>query len=134
MTIPTILTLLRIALIPVFVAVFYLPVSWANLAPAAWFAVPAVSIIGREIAVSALREWMADLGSRARVAVSVLCKYKTAAQMVALVLLLYRDPFAGLPVMTMGLALLFLAAGLTLWSMEVYLRAAWPMLMSRGNY
>ena len=64
----------------------------------------------------------------------MLGKYKTAAQMVALVLLLYRDPIAGLPVMTMGLALLYLAAGLTLWSMVVYLRAAWPMLMSRGNY
>src|SRR3569623_1546334 len=186
MTIPTILTLLRIALIPVFVAVFYLPVSWANLAtaalfvvagvtdwfdgylarrlnqtspfgafldpvadklmvaaalvllvqshPTAWLAVPAVIIIGREIAVSALREWMAELGSRARVAVSVLGKNKTAAQMVAMVLLFFRDPSAGLPGMTMGLALLYLAAGLTLWSMVVYLRAAWPMLMSRGNY
>lgn len=185
MTIPTILTLLRIALIPVFVAVFYLPVSWANLAtaalfvvagitdwfdgylarrlnqispfgafldpvadklmvaaalvllvqshPTAWLAVPAVIIIGREIAVSALREWMAELGGRARVAVSVLGKYKTAAQMLALVLLLYRDPIAGLPVQAIGFTLLYLAAALTLWSMVVYLRAAWPMLTSRGE-
>src|SRR3569832_830962 len=131
MTIPTILTLLRIALIPVFVAVFYLPVSWANLATAALFVVAGVTdwfdgyLARRLNQPSPFGAFLDPVADKLMVA---------AAQMLALVLLLYRDPIAGLPVMTTGLALLYLAAGLTLWSMVVYLRAAWPMLMSRGNY
>lgn len=101
--------------------------------PTAWLAVPAAVIIGREIAVSALREWMAELGERAHVAVSSLGKYKTMAQMIAIVLLLYRDPIADLPVQTVGFVLLYIAACLTLWSMVVYLRAAWPIMRSRGE-
>ena len=85
-------------------------------------------IIGREIAISALREWMAELGQRTRVAVSVLGKYKTILQMVGVTLLLYRQPFLGLDVYRIGLWLTVLAAMLTLWSMVSYLRAAWPVL------
>ena len=91
-------------------------------------AVPALVIIGREIAVSALREFMADIGQRTTVAVATLGKIKTIAQMSALVLMLYRDPLFGQPVYETGLALLYLAVVLTLWSMVAYLRAAWPQL------
>ena len=96
--------------------------------PKVGVAVPALVIIGREIAVSALREFMADIGQRTTVAVATLGKVKTMAQMTALVLMLYRDPLFGVPVYPAGLALLYLAVVLTLWSMVVYLRAAWPQL------
>jgi len=92
------------------------------------FAIVILIIIGREITVSALREWMAELGERARVAVSFLGKFKTIGQMVAIPFLLYREPLFGLPVFRIGELLLYLAAGLTLWSMVIYLRAAWPSL------
>ncbi|WP_126455106.1 CDP-diacylglycerol--glycerol-3-phosphate 3-phosphatidyltransferase [Sulfuriflexus mobilis] len=180
LNIPNILTLTRIAAIPVFVLVFYLPFSWANMATAAifafagftdwldgylarklnqtsrfgafldpvadklmvavalillvaadpgpWLAIPAAIIIGREIAISALREWMAQIGERAQVAVSYIGKIKTTAQMLALFLLLYREPLSELPVYEVGLVLLYVAAALTLWSMIIYLRAAWPLL------
>jgi len=95
------------------------------------FAVVVLIVIGREITVSALREWMAELGARARVAVSYLGKFKTTGQMIAIPFLLYRDPLFGLPVIRIGEILLYLAAGLTLWSMAIYLRAAWPSLMGR---
>jgi CDP-diacylglycerol--glycerol-3-phosphate 3-phosphatidyltransferase len=85
-------------------------------------------IIGREIAISALREWMAELGQRTRVAVSQLGKYKTIVQMVGLSMMLYRYPLFGLDVYLIGLVLTVLAAILTLWSMVSYLRAAWPVL------
>lgn len=182
---PNILTLLRIALIPVFVLVFYAPVHWAHLASAAIFglaaitdwvdgflarrwsqtsafgafldpvadklmvavalvllvqvnptpllAIPAAVIIGREIAVSALREWMAEIGERAQVAVSAMGKFKTTAQMTALMLLLYHDPIGELPTMTVGYVLLYTAAALTFWSMVVYLQAAWPALRGRNG-
>jgi len=180
LNIPTLLTVIRIALIPVLVLAYYLPVSWANVAtaaifilagatdwfdgylarrlnqtsafgafldpvadklmvavalvllmqthPTAWMAIPAAVIIGREIAVSALREWMAELGQRAHVAVSFLGKYKTTAQIVALILLLYHQPLFGLDTPLIGFVLLYAAAGLTLWSMLIYLRAAWMVL------
>ncbi|SEO52215.1 CDP-diacylglycerol--glycerol-3-phosphate 3-phosphatidyltransferase [Aquisalimonas asiatica] len=96
--------------------------------PSAFFALPAAVIIGREIAVSALREWMAELGKRANVAVNVIGKFKTAAQMIAILLLIYSAPVAGLPTTLIGLLLLYAAAALTLWSMIVYLRAAWLVL------
>jgi len=91
--------------------------------------VAAVVIIGREIAISALREWMAEIGERASVAVSGMGKLKTGTQMVAILLLLFEDPIWGLPSLHLGFWLLYLAAGLTLWSMIVYLRAAWPIFM-----
>jgi len=85
-------------------------------------------IIGREITVSALREWMAEIGARAHVAVSWTGKVKTAAQMVAITLLILRDDLLGLRLYDLGMVLLYVAAGLTLWSMVLYLRAAWPSL------
>ncbi len=179
-TIPNILTLLRIALIPVFVVMFYLPLDWARMGCALIFAVagltdwldghlarrweqtsplgafldpvadklmvavalvllvqaehsptlalPAAIIIGREITISALREWMAELGARAQVAVSFMGKFKTTAQMVAIFLLIYRDDLLGLPMYYTGCVLIYIAAILTLWSMILYLKAAWPRM------
>jgi len=100
--------------------------------PTPELAIPAAVIIGREITISALREWMAELGSRATVAVSLIGKIKTAAQMVAILLLLYRQDLLGIPVYRVGFFLLYVAAVLTLWSMLVYLRAAWPSLSSQS--
>jgi CDP-diacylglycerol--glycerol-3-phosphate 3-phosphatidyltransferase/cardiolipin synthase len=180
MTTPTLLTLVRIALIPVLVLFFYLPweisrpltaliftlaaiTDWldgylarklnqtsafgAFLDPVAdklmvavalvllvqanptpWLAIPAAIIIGREIAVSALRERMAELGKGAEVAVSMVGKVKTSSQMVAIILLLYRDPVLNLPVQMIGYVLVYIAASLTLWSMIHYLIRAWPAL------
>jgi CDP-diacylglycerol--glycerol-3-phosphate 3-phosphatidyltransferase/cardiolipin synthase len=101
--------------------------------PTPWLAIPAAVIIGREIAISALREWMAELGKRTSVAVSVIGKFKTIAQMIAILLLLYRDPIGGLPTTTAGFVLLYIAAALTLWSMVIYIRVAWPVLTSRSG-
>lgn len=97
-----------------------------------WLTLPGMIIIGREIVVSALREWMAELGARAQVAVSQLGKWKTAAQMVALIILLGNPPRLDLWV-GLGYALLIIAAVLTLWSMIQYLRAAWPHLSSSAG-
>ncbi len=97
-----------------------------------WFVViVAVVIIGREIAVSALREWMAEIGARGRIAVSVWGKYKTIVQIVGLSCLLFRRDLFGLPIYRIGLVLTAVAAVLTLWSMILYLRLAWPEL--RGS-
>lgn len=179
MNIPNLLTVLRVALIPVFILLFYLPYSWSYTAAASvfalaavtdwfdgylarrweqstpfgafldpvadklmvavalvllveehasiWLTLPAVTIVGREIVVSALREWMAELGARAQVAVSNLGKWKTAAQMLALVILLANPPLMSFWVV-LGYVLLFVAAALTLWSMLQYLLAALPHL------
>jgi CDP-diacylglycerol--glycerol-3-phosphate 3-phosphatidyltransferase len=176
LNVPVVLTLLRIALIPLFVLVFYLPFAWAYPASAfvfalagitdwldgylarrwqqisafgafldpvadklmvaaalimlvdkhssVWLAIPAIVIVGREIGVSALREWMAKLGQRGIVAVSFVAKVKTTCQIVALLLLLYHQPIFGLPTFAIGMVLIYAAAALTLWSMFVYLRAA----------
>jgi CDP-diacylglycerol--glycerol-3-phosphate 3-phosphatidyltransferase len=97
------------------------------------FSVVVLIIIGREITVSALREWMSELGERTRVAVSFIGKFKTSGQMIAIPFLLYREPLFGLPVVRIGEWILYLAAGLTLWSMVVYLRAAWPSLTRPGG-
>ena len=181
--IPNSLTLLRIVLIPVLVAVFFAPLEWSRQASSMIFLVAAVTdwfdgylarkldqstpfgafldpvadklmvaaalvllvsadprievtisaiiIVGREITISSLREWMAELGARATVAVSMLGKLKTTAQMTAITVLLWRDPIVGLPLYEIGLVLLYIAAAMTLWSMVVYLRAAWPVLTSR---
>jgi len=92
------------------------------------FVVVVLVIIGREIAVSALREWMAEMGKRGKVAVSGVGKVKTVMQMTAISMLFYRDSLWGIPIMSIGEILLYIAAGLTLWSMISYLRAAWPAL------
>ena len=183
LTIPTILTLFRILLIPVLVIVFYLPQPWTNFAatlvfvlgaltdwadgwiarrwnqwsafgafldPVAdklavtvalllivelhhthWMTMLAVIIIGREIAISALREWMAEVGHGRRIKVAWLGKLKTIVQMVAISLLLYREDLLGLPIFRIGEVLLGVAAALTLVSGMGYLRAAWPSL--RGD-
>ncbi|CDI01530.1 MAG: CDP-diacylglycerol--glycerol-3-phosphate 3-phosphatidyltransferase [Candidatus Competibacter denitrificans] len=177
LNLPILLTLLRIALIPVFVGVFFLSFPGVNLVCSALFglaaltdwldgylarrlgqtsafgafldpvadklmvavalvllvqaiptpliAVSAAIIIGREIAISALREWMAQIGKQGQVAVSMIGKLKTTAQMVAVLLLLYRDPLWFFPTLEIGLGLLVIAAVLTLWSMLHYLMAAW---------
>ena len=91
----------------------------------------AIVIIGREIAVSALREWMAEIGARGRVKVSVWGKYKTIMQIVGLSCLLYRRDILGIPIYDVGLVLMAIAAVLTLWSMFLYLHIAWPEL--RGS-
>jgi CDP-diacylglycerol--glycerol-3-phosphate 3-phosphatidyltransferase len=189
LTIPNILTLLRIALIPVFVLLYYLPFHWNHLAttvvfalaaatdwldgylarrlgetsafgafldPVAdklmvatalvlivdtnpthlsgiWLALPAAVIIGREITVSALREHMAELGARARVAVSMMGKIKTSAQMSALLLLIYQLPIGVLPTVSIGVIMLYIAAALTLWSMVLYLKAALPVFTQKEH-
>jgi CDP-diacylglycerol--glycerol-3-phosphate 3-phosphatidyltransferase len=92
----------------------------------AWFTLPAAVIICREIVVSALREWMAELGKRASVAVSYVGKVKTAMQMLALLILLVSAKELAL---VTGMVFLYLAAVLTLWSMMAYLKAAWPDLL-----
>lgn len=94
--------------------------------PRAALAVASLIIIGREIAVSALREFMAQLGLRSRVAVATVGKVKTVAQMVAIGMMLYGEPFGDSPIYEWGYWLLMVAAVLTLWSMIIYLRAAWP--------
>lgn len=178
MNIPNILTLARIAFIPLLVVLFYLPFAWsmplaaalfglasltdwldgylarrwnqstpfgAFLDPVAdklmvavalallieryeaiWLTLPALVIIGREIVISALREWMAEMGERGQVAVSWIGKVKTTLQMVALLVLLAFPQ--GNPLALLGVATLYVAAVLTLWSMILYLRAAWPHL------
>ena len=171
------LTLLRIALIPVVVAVFYWKWSGANILvtglfmlaaftdwldgwiarryeqsspfgafldpvadklmvavvlilvvqadPKPWLAITAAVIIGREISISALREWMAELGQRATVKVAIVGKLKTLAQMAALAMLLYREPLLGLPIYAIGEVALVISAILTLWSGAQYLVAGW---------
>jgi len=85
-------------------------------------------IIGREITISALREWMAELGERGAVNVAMEGKVKTVFQMSAIGFLLYEADLWIIPVYKIGLVLLYVAAGLTLYSMYVYLKAAWPMM------
>src|ERR1700761_1467758 len=98
-------------------------------ADARWFVViMAVVIIGREIAVSALREWMAEIGARGRIKVSLLGKYKTILQIVGLSMLLFQMNLLMIPIYRLGLILTAVAAVLTLWSMILYLRLAWPEL------
>lgn len=179
-TIPNLLTMLRILLIPGVVALFYWPHAWADMAcglmfalagitdsidgylarklgqvsplgafldpvadklmvatalvllvsrdPAWYVTLTAAVIIGREITISALREWMAEIGARRKVAVSALGKYKTILQIVGLSMMLFRQDLLFLPIYDIGLILTGLAAVLTLWSMVVYIKAAWPDL------
>jgi cardiolipin synthase len=94
----------------------------------------ALIIIGREIAVSALREWMAQVGASASVAVNWLGKLKTILQMVAIPVLLFHDPLFGvIPIHLIGTMLIYAAAVLTVYSMLYYLRLAWPHLTDRAS-
>jgi len=183
LNIPILLTWLRIILIPLMIAVFYVPSTWTQpvgrdvvatvifvvAATTDWLdgylarrwketsafgafldpvadklmvaaallvlvqldrvdAILAVVIIGREITISALREWMAQIGAHKSVAVSLIGKIKTAAQMIAIPLLLYHAPLAGVDMQWLGTWLIYVAAVLTLWSMGYYMRMAWPYL------
>ncbi len=100
----------------------------------AYIAVPAAIIIGREIAISALREWMADIGKRTSVAVSYVAKIKTTLQMLAVGALLLYCPGCntGYKFLLLGLFLLYISAGMTLWSMYMYIRTAWSDLTSNN--
>ncbi len=100
--------------------------------PHPWLAIACAVIIGREISISALREWMAELGQRALVRVGGIGKVKTIVQMTALTMLLWRDPLWGVPIYGVGLVLLAVAAVLTLWSAGHYLRAAWRVVHLQG--
>ncbi|HSW70766.1 MAG TPA: CDP-diacylglycerol--glycerol-3-phosphate 3-phosphatidyltransferase [Gammaproteobacteria bacterium] len=93
--------------------------------PAFFITVPAAIIVSRELIVSALREWMADLGKRAKVAVSYLGKVKTAVQIIALMILLYCDNGTNYLVVLIGYGLLYIAVVLTIWSMLIYLNMVW---------
>src|SRR5450631_125958 len=96
--------------------------------PRAFIVLTAAVTIGREIAVSALREWMAEIGQRRKVAVSQLGKYKTTLQIIGLSMMLYRRDLFGMPTYVVGVVFTVVAAVLTLYSMVTYLRVAWPEL------
>ena len=96
--------------------------------PSLFVALPSVVIVAREISISALREWMAQLGASATVKVSFIGKSKTVLQMVALGFMIYAEPLMGLPIFQIGLVIYYVAAFLTLASMINYLRAAWPVI------
>ncbi|HZE44882.1 MAG TPA: CDP-diacylglycerol--glycerol-3-phosphate 3-phosphatidyltransferase [Steroidobacteraceae bacterium] len=101
--------------------------------PRWYIAIMATVIIGREIAVSALREWMAEIGARGRIKVSMLGKYKTIMQITGLSMMLFRHNLLGIPIYKLGLLLTAVAAVLTLWSMILYLRLAWPELRDSSS-
>ena len=96
--------------------------------PTAWMALLSAVIVGREITISALREWMAQMGAHGLVKVAGLGKMKTIVQMVAISCVLFREDLLGLPIFHIGEWLLAVAAGLTLWSGWDYMRAAWPTM------
>lgn len=180
LSIPNLLTLLRVAVIPVIVVLFYLPYpymrqlalclyaaacitdwidgylarKWGETSkfgafldpvadkllvtvslvmllesdPDGLLAVLVAIIIGREVTISALREWMAELGQRTSVAVGVVGKLKTIFQMVAIGCMIWKIRTFGIEWYTLGFYMLFAAAVLTVWSMLIYLRAAWPYM------
>ncbi len=101
--------------------------------PGPLLAIPAAVIIGREIVISALREWMANIGDTTRVAVSMIGKIKTTAQMLAIGFMLFEYPIGNFPTMLIGYLLLYTAALLTLWSMVIYIQAAWPSLVGERD-
>ena len=95
-----------------------------------WLTLPALIIVGREIVISALREWMAEMNSSGAVAVGVLGKVKTTVQMIAIFMLLAYPPDLQAIWVIGAYALLYVAAFMTLWSMCIYLMAAWPALQA----
>ncbi len=93
----------------------------------------ALVIIGREITISALREWMAQIGASKSVAVNFLGKLKTTFQMIAIPLLLFSGPLSGgIDASVLGTWMIYLAAVLTLWSMVYYMKLAWPQIRERS--
>jgi CDP-diacylglycerol--glycerol-3-phosphate 3-phosphatidyltransferase/cardiolipin synthase len=99
--------------------------------PRVFIAAITAIIIGREVMVSALREWMAEMGNRGEVAVTGVAKKKTIAQMFGLSLMLWTQDLFGIPIYEIGIILMLIAAGLTLWSMVIYVRAAWPYMAGK---
>ena len=98
-----------------------------------WFTLAGIIIIGREVIISALREWMAQIGARNSVAVSYIAKVKTTAQIIALIFLLYnQDLFGILPIRDMGIIALVIATALTVISMMQYLQGAFASLQEAG--
>ena len=106
---------------------------WPKFDPHVLITLTAAVIVGREITISALREWMAEMGARGKVAVSAVGKLKTIFQMTGLSMMLFRSDVWFIPAFELGVFCLVAAAALTLWSMIVYLRAAWPELMRSGG-
>ena len=100
--------------------------------PGALVAIPAAIIIGRELTISALREWMSSIGANIEVKVSYIGKVKTAGQLWAIGFMLYEQPIGWFSPLQFGYLLLYISAGLTLWSMFSYLIAAWPSLRKNG--
>jgi len=96
--------------------------------PSLYVVFPSIIIVAREVSISALREWMAELGKSATVKVSFVGKAKTTAQLFSLFLMIYEEPIGEIPVYQIGLGFYFLAATLTIASMFIYLRAAWPVI------
>ncbi len=92
----------------------------------------AAVIIGREITVSALREWMSELGARAHVSVTFFAKWKTTLQIFGISFMLFQRPWLGLPIYGIGITLMLIAATLTIWSMLDYLKAAWPIMRGQS--
>lgn len=95
-----------------------------------WLTLPGLVIVCRELLVSSLREWMAERQVRQQVAVNTISKAKTLVQMVAIVILLSNPPMFKFPWIFLGYILIYVATGLTLWSMFLHLRSAWPVLRS----
>jgi len=108
------------------------PALLADLWSQLLFTITVIVIISREITVSALREWMAELGKRSNVAVSVVGKYKTGIQMTAIGCLLFKSDFIGLPILLIGELSLYAAGVLTVWSMTIYLKAAYQAVNDEG--
>jgi CDP-diacylglycerol--glycerol-3-phosphate 3-phosphatidyltransferase len=106
-----------------------LQLRWVEFDPRLLITLTAAVIIGREITISALREWMAEVGARRKVAVSSIGKLKTIFQMTGLSMMLFHGDVWFIPAYELGLLCLVSAAALTLWSMVIYLQAAWPDLM-----
>ena len=106
------------------------PVIRQSLVFGWFFTLIVLVIIGREIMISALREWMAEMGERGNVAVSLIGKYKTGLQMTAIGMLLFKETLFGLPILQMGEMMLYAAGILTIWSMVNYLSAAYRVIIA----
>ncbi|MBN4076029.1 CDP-diacylglycerol--glycerol-3-phosphate 3-phosphatidyltransferase, partial [Gammaproteobacteria bacterium AH-315-E17] len=93
-----------------------------------WFVAPAAIMVAREVLISALREWMSSSNQRNVVAVGYIGKLKTTAQMLAIIVLLAADPDSFNVLLIVGYVLIYISAILTLWSMFIYLKSAWPVI------